>query len=298
MKIPHLLQLLLARKSDNREGAYSNDTQRPSSYAAPYGQGVGNYHHVTAYEVQRRATEQHYWGEQLRVAKKLNRLTRKMNCITMWGIVATFLSLLFLWWTLNVTIKNAQLDQRAWVGIGDMSILNKPTVGTPLEIKAVLKNSGRSPAIHMFTYGHFFLLKRAVGDVRIPFTEHPDLLSCEGPKPYWNDVLGGSMFIPGSDSMSLNRVSEALPEAFLEFVMRGKTMSPQDLSAIPTAPNTPPETRSWGVGLFFVGCIDYFDIFRNAHRTSFCYFFSHDGRLNTVQSNGNLSNCVRGNDAD
>lgn len=198
----------------------------------------------------------------------------------------------------SAVIENARLDKRAWVGLGDIVILNKPTAGIPLEVKAVLKNSGESPAIHMFMYGHLFLLKSAAEDVRIPFTEHPDLLSCERPKPYWNDALGGAMFIPGSDSMSLNRVSEALPEAFLELAMRGKSMWPHDLSVIPTAPNTHPDTRSWKVGLFFVGCIDYFDVFRNAHRTSFCYSFSHDGTLNAVRSNGNLSNCVRGNDAD
>jgi hypothetical protein len=30
---------------------------------------------------------------------------------------------------------------------------------------------------------------------------------------------------------------------------------------------------SVGTGLYFTGCIDYFDIFRQSHHTSFCYFY-------------------------
>jgi hypothetical protein len=290
----------LTGKPENPEDAHPSSTQQPSGDTSPHGQGHPNDHHITADEIQHTAAEKFYWKEQLRLAEELNRITERLNCITIWGIVATFLSLALLWGTLIVTIENAQDDKRAWVGVGEIQILGKPIGEQALSIRAGVKNSGESPAVHAFVHGHLSLLKSAFGDMRIPLSEHPELGNCKGPKLSWSNTLGGTTIVPGSDAMSIGRVSQALPEKFIEIVtMRLRLdLSSQDLARFPTAPNAPPETKDWEVGLYFVGCVNYFDTFRKAHRTSFCYKYVYDRALEATMPNGAFMNCARGNDAD
>jgi hypothetical protein len=122
----------------------------------------------------------------------------------------------------------------------------------------------------------------------------------------WEDTLGGAIIIPGSDAVSIGRSSEGLPEKYVEMVNGENTLEVsavdvkgvEDIAGIPTTPHAPPDTKDWEVGLYFVGCINYFDAFREAHRTSFCYVYRYDHKLKDGQSNGSFAACEHGNDAD
>lgn len=240
MRIPNPLRLLLARLSDNQESAHSDDTQRPSNHTAPYSQSVGNYHYVTAYEVQRRATEQHYWKEQLRLAKKLNRLTGKLNCITIWGIIATFVSLLLLWGTLRVTIKNAQLDQRAWVGAVRVRE-SEITTDVPLRLGVVIKGGGKTPATNVKIRTAWSVIPR-------------DKEFCPSYKNNPVSILDSRAVIFPDMEMNFDTAADYLPQGTLIQMTTGNVM------------------------LYHYGAIDYDDVFTppTAHCTTFCYVYTGD----------------------
>lgn len=223
------------------------------------------------------------------------------------GVILLLANLLVTREAVKVAVDGVRTDKRAWVSPGDIQILNKPETGKPLNIKVGIKNSGESPAVHLFTADRLALLKSAKGDLpQVPFSDHVDLASCIGPKPKWEDVSGGAILIPGSDAMSLSKSSDPLPETYMAIVRKGQSSNlpfqdlkgQEEFNTIPTAPNTPPETKFWQIGLYYVGCINYFDAFREAHRTSFCYVFLIDPATETVESMGTFHVCKYGNEAD
>jgi hypothetical protein len=119
---------------------------------------------------------------------------------------------------LRSTIESSRLDQRAWVGIGPINILNKMTTAEPFKVHATIENNGRSPAVHFFAYSKLAPLRTAVGDVRVPFMEDPDFVRCVGPKPQWSDRLGGAIILPGAHNNSISRSSEIPSGKFIEIV--------------------------------------------------------------------------------
>jgi hypothetical protein len=54
----------------------------------------------------------------------------------------------------------------------------------------------------------------------------------------------------------------------------------------------------FNIDLYFVGCINYFDTFRVAHRTAFCFHFAYDRLRETDEPKGVFIHCEKGNEAD
>lgn len=50
--------------------------------------------------------------------------------------------------TLDATIRQFQLDQRAWLGVSEVN--GEAIVGQPANFRATIKNSGKTPALHVF----------------------------------------------------------------------------------------------------------------------------------------------------
>jgi hypothetical protein len=60
--------------------------------------------------------------------------------------------------SLNATIKQFHLDQRAWLGIEDLR--GTPEPGKPYDIVIVLRNSGKTPAKNVFSYARYSPLEK------------------------------------------------------------------------------------------------------------------------------------------
>lgn len=142
------------------------------------------------------------------------------------GVILLIANLLVTKQAVKVAVDGIRTDKRAWVSPGSIRVLNKPEVGKPLNIKVGIKNSGESPAVHMFTADRLALLKSAEGDLpQVPFSDHADLASCIGPKPKWEDVSGGAILIPGASAMSLGKSSEPLPEIYVAIAKKGQILN-------------------------------------------------------------------------
>lgn len=195
----------------------------------------------------------------------------------------------------DVALANSHLDKRAWVGLGPIDMLNQPAVGGVLKVRVRLENSGESPALYVRHVSHLAPLRMKQGDPRIPFVGSAELVACRGPKPQWNDELGGSLLLPQVQNASFDKDSSALPAVLVRATTDGGRipLSEQDMQDIP-AIEEDPTVKDWVGSLFWVGCINYFDTFHEAHRTSFCLFYNRSDE----SPNGKFSSCQKGNDGD
>jgi hypothetical protein len=195
--------------------------------------------------------------------------------------------------TAAATLK---MDQRAWVGLRALDVLNKPTAGEALKIHAEVENSGKSPALHVIPAGLLAPVRTVPGETRVPFQDRNELAECRGPKPRWSDVVGGALLFPHTEKAGIDKTSPPLHAALVQAMTNGGQPAPvseQDLHDIPALEESP-GTQNWMVNLYFVGCLNYFDVFHEAHRTSFCLFYTQTG----ISPNGQFAACPEGNDGD
>jgi hypothetical protein len=54
---------------------------------------------------------------------------------------------------LNASIEASRLDQRAWVGVGEMRVVNNMVSGEQLHITVTMKNTGKTPALNLRVSG-------------------------------------------------------------------------------------------------------------------------------------------------
>ena len=201
-------------------------------------------------------------------------------------------------WLAILAREQLTYSERPWVGAGPIDIAAKPTEGQPLTVKITLLNSGRSPAVHLISSAILnpVMMPRADYGSRIPFIDDPSVISCSTSKPRWNDELGGSILLPGATNQSLNLKSPLLNKTVINIITStSQTVFPNDksLEDIPRT-SAPPSTQQWALGLYLVGCFDYFDEFHKAHRTSFCYFYAPS----EIEPKGVFNGCAKGNEAE
>lgn len=55
---------------------------------------------------------------------------------------------------LNASIEASRLDQRAWVGVGEMRVVNKMIKGEILHVTIAMRNTGKTPALSLHIHGH------------------------------------------------------------------------------------------------------------------------------------------------
>jgi len=247
MRMPQFLNRLWSKIKEKAQGQrnarrhYAEDDHKPSTDPPPYRYRTAQ-HQATARENQHYAAEQEYWQDQLKLAKDLNRLTDTLNWITGWatgfaGLAAVFGfgSLIFLWWTLNETIKNDRIEQRAWVGVVQQQGPTEIVAGVPYTWVFRVRNGGKTPALNV----------RRMTD----FTEG----------------MKGQKFIPvyrrgNPDEPEDKSITVIQPEEG-KFIQAGPVTFPQ--GAIDAL-------RSGAGSLYVHGQIQYDDIFGVTHCTLFC----------------------------
>jgi hypothetical protein len=187
------------------------------------------------------------------------------------------------------------LDQRPWVGFGEVNILSPLAEGQPLAIKARALNSGKSPAVYLQKY---LVLKPWIspeGDNIIPLFNDPAIAHCFQPKPKWSSDLTGGIVLPGAGGIYISEKSPILGQDIVNVITKKRSASTVNdfMGGIPQFP-TSEKAERLTIGLFLVGCIDYFDQFRKSHRISVCYLYDSTG----VGRYGDFSNCAKGISAD
>ena len=187
------------------------------------------------------------------------------------------------------------LDQRPWVGITGAKILSPPTEGQSFKVRVPILNSGKSPALYMMQYSVFKPWLKPEDDMSIPLTNDPAIRHCFQSKPTWNPNLTGAMVLPGASGGYLFQESPILDKEKFDVIMKrapAYTNSPS-MRTIPQSTASEKAERLT-LGLFLVGCIDYFDQFQAPHRTGIWYLFDSSGG----GPYGDFSNCANGNSAD
>jgi hypothetical protein len=152
MRIP----ILFAREPKHPKDTHSNGTQDSPADARTYSQRIADQRDITPYQEQHRTTEQYYWKEQLRLAKKLNCLTSRLNRITIWGIVVASLNFFFLWWTLDETRRQANIADQTfratqsaavYLGLPDGKLADFLLAEKGLYIRLFFRNTGPTTAL-------------------------------------------------------------------------------------------------------------------------------------------------------
>lgn len=196
----------------------------------------------------------------------------------------------------NKTTREAMiLDQRPWVGIQKIQVLNPPTEGQSIKVKVPIMNGGKSPALYVM---HYSILKpwiKPADDMSVPLTDDPAISHCFQPKPVWRQGLTGGMIMPGKPDVYLSPESPVMDKEMVNVitkVARANSNSPS-MRGIPQS-TASAKAEHLTVGLFLVGCVEYFDQFRTPHRTGICYLYDSSGGGRY----GDFSACAQGNDAD
>jgi hypothetical protein len=186
-------------------------------------------------------------------------------------------------------------EQRPWVSTGPIRIYNKPTEDQPIRIRIQFLNGGRSPAVYLLHYTVFKPWILPSGDLNVPLISDSAITQCSKPKPKWGPDLGGAIMQPGDTNTYIERQSPVLNKDIVNVIMKKEPGYEKStgLRGIPQSPASA-KAEKLTLGLYLVGCIDYFDQFRNAHRTAFCYHYDPFG----TPPNGDFANCARGNFAD
>jgi hypothetical protein len=197
-------------------------------------------------------------------------------------------------------------SQRPWVGPEQITIVHALEGHEPLVVKVRVENGGHSPAIHVDPQNILSPIIVPLDDTRVPFTDNPESASCRGPKPQWSDDARGGIILPGAQDVTIGNKSPVVIGGPVDKVTHERIMAmydrieqivdPQDvnLQGLPQA--TPlAGVSQWQLRLFWVGCINYFDVSHEAHRTSFCYVYIP---RDPDYPSGHFRPCELGNSAD
>ncbi len=193
----------------------------------------------------------------------------------------------------GVMIKTNQISERPWVDVAPVLILNKPVENQPLKIVLEILNVVKSPGINMTNHLVFKFWISDKNDRSIPLAQEETISICNKPKPKWRDDSRGSIIMPGSDFVKVEMESPVLHKDFIDVMFKRKKEVPGEM--FKTIPHgVIKDSSDLNFSLNLVGCIDYFDQFRNSHRTSLCYFYS----LPSEFLIGSFITCSTGNFAD
>jgi hypothetical protein len=167
-----------------------------------------------------------------------------------------------------------------------------------LTVRVTVVNSGKSPALHVLAQDVLKPIILPAGDLRVPFIGDPMIPECSEPKTQWKNDLGGTIVLPGSANQSSDIKSPSLNQEIVDVITNKiPTVFTTDegLKDIPRMTSSP-TVQGWVMGLYLVGCFDYFDEFHNAYRTSLCLFYEPSSV--PAFPNGVFGSCPKGNSAD
>ena len=194
-----------------------------------------------------------------------------------------------------------RLDKRAWIGVSGTKPLGEMIPGEHFRVRVKFKNVGSSPGLYVETAAYFSPVIKARDVKRVPLRDLSVLPPCMLPKPQWNERTTGSFVLPGKEHVGINQpTADPMNETTIKFV-KGReadepVISPEEWQqfswSMGVRPNDP--TKKKTVGLYLVGCINYFDEFKVPHRTNFFFRYEHA----TEEKDRFFSLCKDGHDAD
>jgi hypothetical protein len=220
------------------------------------------------------------------------------RCLEFLTLVAVGIYAAITFWLAVTARQQLTYSERPWVGAGPIDIAAKPTAGQPLNVRITIFNSGKSPALHMLASEVLNPIILPAGDLRVPFLDDFHIADCVKRKTKWSDDLGGSIILPGATNQGLSLSSSILNQTIVDIItQKVPTISVQSegLKSLPYLA-APEITHNWEVGLYLVGCFNYFDEFHEPHRSAFCYFYIP--ATSPAFPNGSFGSCPRGNNAD
>ena len=198
--------------------------------------------------------------------------------------------------------KQLTYSQRPWVGPGIITVVKPLAHGQQMQVAVVSENGGRSPALHEVSL--LVLVPKIVPHDwrKIVEEEVPDCLKV---KPAWNEDLGGSLILPSTGGLASSSVaatvkSKVLSNKDVDAILGTLTSTPTPISsASPTPVSIPtPEPTSLSdkgtIDLLLLGCMNYFDEFKQPHRTYVCEWFT----ANSPTPQTPFSFCNIGNSGD
>lgn len=169
------------------------------------------------------------------------------------AVMAVFTGLLFLssvaysivatlqWRGVREQLALMRTDQRAWMGIPTLEVVGKVETGTPLVIRLVFHNSGKTPAAYVTAV--------TIADPK-PFNAPPDIALREGEVMR---KIGFASPNSGFDSLVSPTQGKPLTETAFNEIASGRCR------------------------IYVHGRIEYSDIFRKEHWMTFCYYLAPDG---------------------
>jgi hypothetical protein len=145
-------------------------------------------------------------------------------------------------------------SERPWIGF-NVDTLQPLKHGQTLRIKFDIINGGHSPALHELQFGYIRIYPTAAG-WDCPAEAIKDLpTQCVGTKPKWADAKGGAMVLPN------------IPEIA---VLESPTCDDSTVDILNTL------NLNGRQNFYLIGCLNYFDEFHTARRTTFCEMYTGD----------------------
>lgn len=91
---------------------------------------------------------------------------------------------------------------------------------------------------------------------------------CFQPKPKWSSDLTGGILLPGADGIFISENTPVFEQEVVNVITKNNSARTTNdfMRGIPQSP-TCEKAKRLTVGLHLVGCLDYFDQFRESHRT-------------------------------
>lgn len=205
----------------------------------------------------------------------------------------------------EVMRETFRMDKRAWVGVIGTKPLGEMIPGEPFRVRIRFKNVGNSPGLYVETQAYFSPVI-GVREVmkKVPFMDYSMLPLCIRPKPQWDERVNGIFVMPGKEHVWIDQpTTYPMNETTIKLV-KGKeyddpVVSPEEFEQFPIRMRIEPNdlgdsSKRKKVGLYLVGCINYFDEFKVSHRTTFCLRYEHA----LEEKDRVFSMCEYGNDAD
>jgi hypothetical protein len=206
----------------------------------------------------------------------------------------------------NVARDTLTAGNRPWVGVSGTEPLGEMIPGEPFRVRVRLKNVGHSPGLHVEIRAYLSpLIGRREIMGKVPFMDMSTLPPCVQPKPQWDDRTNGNFILPGENERMwiVKSTPHPMNETTIKFVKGRESDDPvvskEEFEQFPTFFRIGPKdfddpSIRKTVGLYLVGCINYFDEFAVAHRTTFCFRYEHAMK----EEDRGFSMCEYGHDAD
>jgi hypothetical protein len=200
--------------------------------------------------------------------RRENRCRKRIEVATL--IVVTFYAAVTLYLA-GVAHDQLLYSERPWVALGQIAIIQQLSEGRPMVMNAPEQNGGKSPALYANAWA--LLLPQFEASTRLqPFIPaFPD--RCSKPKPKWSTNLEGGIILPGIVE-SLRVTSQILPTWIINAVTKQGAVVPVPLpTPLPQFFVMPKGADPHYLRMSLTGCIEYFDEFHKAHRTTFCEIY-------------------------